>query len=150
MRWPIAWTNWPRRTEPVTITARELCTRAMREVNLLDPGEAMSAEDADAVLDSLNEFGHAVELEGIPWGWTDLALDDTVPMPDNHIRGLRLLLAVEICEPFEKAVPADLASKAGRAKRQFIGHYGQNLTMDFDPSLTDFTANRRNDDIPLT
>lgn len=135
----------------MAITARQMCTDALVEANLIQAGEAMSAEDAADALRRFNQMGHEFDgLGGIRWNWTTLALEDEIPHPESHERGIRLLLAVELCTMFDKPVPSDLATMAGRAKRNLMAHYGQNLESTMDPMLTSFRANRRNDDTPLT
>lgn len=122
----------------------------MREINTLQPGEAMSAEDADVALQRLNQMGHAFTLDGVGWNWQTLGLDDVVPFPESHERGLRVCLAAELCPAFDKAVPGDLEAMAGRAKRQFVAEYRQHQDVELDVGLTSFAANRRSDGTHLT
>ena len=127
----------------MSIKARDLITRAMRKINVVARGEVATAEEAEDGLITLNELLHSWETDGIHIGHTDLTLDSEVELPDSHIRGLRLLLAVELAPEFEKVVDSITLLQADRAKRQLIAEYMVVPDTTFDRSLLDFQANRR-------
>lgn len=114
----------------------------MLKVNLLARGEMPSAEEAADALDTLNELLHSWETDGIHIGHTDLTLVSELELPDSHIRGVRLLLAVDLASESEKIVDSVTISQADRAKRQLIAEYMVVPDAKFDPSLVDFQANR--------
>ena len=58
-------------------TTREIITRAMRRIRIVDAMQQPSAEDADLVLDALNDMMHAWQWDGVPIEHTDLTLTDT-------------------------------------------------------------------------
>jgi hypothetical protein len=125
------------------INARDLITRSMRRINVLARGEVATAEEAEDGLVTLNELLHSWETDGIHIGHTDLALDSEIELPDSHIRGLRLLLAMELASEFEKVIDNVTIAQADRAKRQLIAEYMVVPDAKFDRSLLDFQANRR-------
>jgi hypothetical protein len=127
----------------MSIIARDLITRSMRKINLVARGEVATAEEADDGLITLNELLHSWETDGIHIGHTDLTLDSEIQLPDSHIRGLRLLLALELASEAEKVVDAITIAQADRAKRQLIAEYLVVPDTRFDRTLLDFQANRR-------
>ena len=58
-------------------TTREIITRAMRRIRIVDAMQQPSAEDADLVLDALNDMMQAWQWDGVPIEHTDLTLTDT-------------------------------------------------------------------------
>jgi hypothetical protein len=126
----------------MAITARKLITRAMVKINIVARGEAPTAAEAEDGLDALNELLHAWETDGIHIGHTDLTLDSDIDLPDSHIRGVRLLLALELASEHEKTVDPVTLAQADRAKRQLINEYLVVPNARFDQSLMDFEANR--------
>lgn len=127
----------------MAITARELIQRSMLRANIIARGETPTDEEADDALKSLNEMLHAWETDGIHIGHTDLGLDDPLQLPDNHIRGVRLLLALELIDEYDKPLPPLLAGQADRAKRQILAEYIVVPDAKLDQTLLDFDANRR-------
>lgn len=127
----------------MSIIARDLITRSMRRINIIARGEVASAEEAEDGLVTLNDLLHSWETDGIHIGHTDLTLDSTIELPDSHIRGLRLLLAMELAPEFEKIPDNVTIAQADRAKRQLIAEYMVIPDAQFDRTLLDFTANRR-------
>ena len=126
----------------MTINARDLITRALLKGNIIARGEEPTPDEADDSLVTLNEMLHAWETDGIHIGHTDLTLDSTIELPDSHIRGLRLLLTVELAPEFEKQLDDITISQADRAKRQLIAEYLVVPDTRFDRTLLDFRANR--------
>jgi hypothetical protein len=127
----------------MSIKARDLITRSMRRINIVARGEVATAEEAEDGLITLNELLHSWETDGIHIGHTDLTLDSDVELPDSHIRGLRLLLAMELASEYEKPIDGVTIAQADRAKRQLIAEYMVVPDSTFDRSLLDFQANRR-------
>ncbi len=126
----------------MSITARDLVQRSLLRANLVARGEPMSDEEASDGLKTLNEMLHGFETDGIHLGHVDLTLDDTVQLPDSHIRGIRLLLALELVDEYDKPVPPLLAGQADRAKRQLLAEYIVIPGAKIDRTLLDFDANR--------
>jgi len=119
----------------------------MLRINVIARGEPLQDEEASDSLATLNEMLHAWETDGIHLGHTNLGLEDTIELPDNHMRGVRLLLALELLGEFEKPAETLLITQADRAKRQLIAEYQVIPEAKFDTALTDFQANRSQYDI---
>ena len=127
----------------MAINARDLITRSLKKLNIVARGEVATAEEAADGLTTLNEMLHAWETDGIHIGHTDLTLDSEVELPDNHIRGVRLLLAMDLASEYEKVVDQVTIAQADRAKRQLVAEYMVVPDTRFDRTLLDFQANRR-------
>ncbi len=125
------------------ITARDLIQRSMLRAGLVARGEVPTAEETDDGLKALNEMLHAWETDGIHIGHTDLKVDDTVQLPESHVRGTRLLLAVELLDEYEKEAMPLLVGQADRAKRQLLAEYITVPDAKIDQTLLDMDANRQ-------
>lgn len=82
-------------------TAIDIINRAAKTTKILAAGETLEDEDAQDILDSLNEMLHAWEINyGIDLGHSDLDLTDTVYLPDSHLQAVRYNLAKNISHEY--------------------------------------------------
>jgi hypothetical protein len=121
-------------------TVRSIITKAMRKVQILAAGEDPSAAEGADGLDAFNEMMAGLKLESIPLDWRNLTLDDDVPLPPEHIRGVIHLLGVELAPEYGKEVDPTIALIAERARRLLQGHYKDIRQMSVDPGLIDRRA----------
>lgn len=126
--------------------ARTLVTRALRRGQLIEQDETPTPGQAEEAVAVLNDLLFAWETDGIHLGHTTLTLDSEVELPDNHLRGVQLLLALDLA-PFYDKTEADFGNvfiaQADRAKRQLMAEYNKVPKADFDRALLDFQANRK-------
>lgn len=116
-------------------TANELVTSAMRLVGAYGVDEAPSAEDASAVLSALNQMLAGWATEGIDLEHSTLELGDTLPYPDDHLRGIRYNLALEIGPEFGAQIRRDVAATAHATKRALRAIYAQPPKLRADRAL---------------
>lgn len=93
-------------------TARDIITRALRKTKSYSGGEVVAAQDADDALEALNHMLAEWEIDGIDLAHIELALADTLDVPDNHLNAVVLNLAQRVCEEFGGAITQQLASEA--------------------------------------
>ena len=106
-------------------TANQLIIRAAKTAKILAAGEIMEDEDAQDILQSLNDMLHAWELDGIDLGHTDLELTDTVQLPDSHIRAIRYNLAADISSEDGAELNAIDAERATNGFRMLQAYYAK-------------------------
>lgn len=116
-------------------TANELIIRAAKTAKILAAGETMEDGDAQDILDSLNDLLHSWELDGIDLGHTDLALTDTVQLPDSHIRAIRYNLAADISSEYGVQLGPIDADRASNGFRMLQAHYRRPGILKIDPKL---------------
>ncbi len=87
----------------MSITCIQLITDTLRMINVIGSNSAPSAEQGISTLHMLNEYMADLENSGIRLGWYPIADADisaTAPLADEDIRGVKLLLAVEVAPYF--------------------------------------------------
>lgn len=105
-------------------TARDVITRAMRRLAVLDEAEAMNADQGANGLAWLNDLLAGFNAEGIDNAHTDLSsLDSVVNVPDHLIRSVVLLLARDIADPYGVQIMPQMAAQMMQAKQALQAHY---------------------------
>lgn len=87
----------------VTTTVIQLITDTLRTINVIGSNSAPSAEQGISTLHMLNEYMADLEDSGIRLGWYPIAdadISTTAPLADEDIRGVKLILAVEVAPYF--------------------------------------------------
>lgn len=79
-------------------TIQDIVTGALRNLGVIAATEDPEAAVAAKALTALNEMMLALPARGVHAGWSTLALTATFPLEDRHIRGVKWMLAGEICE----------------------------------------------------
>jgi hypothetical protein len=77
-------------------TVSEVVTRAARLAGVAGVGSALSAEDMDWGIDTLNDMLFAWALDGMDLGHSEVVSSDTLLVDDAYLRGIRYSLAVEM------------------------------------------------------
>jgi hypothetical protein len=117
------------------VTANDVVKRALRLIEVIAAGETPAAEDAQDALTSLNRMLHGLELHGIYLGHTDLALADTVNLPDGHIDALENILAVRLAPEFGANPSPIVVVQADSGQTLLESHYQVVPTMEIDGAL---------------
>ncbi len=106
-----------------TATARTIITRAFRRMGLISEDEGLTAEQTTEALDVLNDMMNGWEAEGIQYSHTDLALDDTVNVPDFLVRSAMWLLADELANEYGKALTDREIVNVERSRSNLQNYY---------------------------
>lgn len=98
-------------------TALDIITRALRKIRVLASGESPTSEEADDCLNALNDMLVGWAINGIDLAHTDLALTDTLDVPDDHLEAIRMSLAERVAGDFGAQLsPTDMQiADQGRA-----------------------------------
>lgn len=121
-------------------TANDIIEGACRRIGVLATGTALRASEAAEALEALNDMMHGLEFEGVFLGHTDLALTDTVNLPDSHIPGIKDMLAVRIAPEYEREASPSVQQRAIDAESMLRTHYVDTMPMDLDYGLTDLPS----------
>jgi len=116
-------------------TALDVVNRVAKTSKILAAGEALAAEDAQDILDSLNEMLHSWELEGIALGHSDMELTDDVYLPDSMLRAIRWNLSLEISGEYGIDITPIQMGFADAGKRAIQAYYGNPGTLEVPDDL---------------
>ncbi|MFM2150260.1 MAG: tail accessory factor [Pseudomonadota bacterium] len=116
-------------------TARDIITRSLRELGIVDAIETPSSEDAAAALDVLNDMVAAWELDAIPLGLATLTLNTDLAVPASHMEALRSNLTARLAAVFGVQPPALAVEQASRGYRNLQAAYARRRLLSADPAL---------------
>jgi len=116
-------------------TARDIITRSLRELGVVDAIETPSAEDADVGLATLNDMLAAWELDAIPLGLGTVTLNTDLAVPASHNEALRANLTLRLAAVFGVQVPALVLEQAARGYRNLQAAYARKRLLSADPAL---------------
>lgn len=118
-------------------TAQDVITAALKRLNLISEVETPSAAQAADGLVSLNEMMHGFSRKGIAYAHSDLALADTVNMPDDLIDDLKWMLARTLADQgYGVALTPQQLGMTMMAKRALQAAYFVRRASPVDPALT--------------
>jgi hypothetical protein len=106
-----------------TSTALEVITDALHAIRVISEDEAPTAPQGVRSLRLLNLMMHGFNSKGIGYVHSDLALADTVNVPDEQVRNLGLMLARELAIEYGKTLGENLAASILSAENQFRAFY---------------------------
>jgi hypothetical protein len=106
-------------------TAHDVITRALRFAGVLASGETAASDDAADALTALNQMLAGWEMEGIRMGLPALALTDTLAIPDAHIEGVVMGLAMVLCQEYGRQPGPVLLTRATRTRQALQAAYFQ-------------------------
>jgi hypothetical protein len=116
-------------------TARDIITRSLRELGVVDAIETPSAEDADVGLATLNDMLAAWELDAIPLGLGTVTLNTDLAVPASHNEALRANLTARLAALFGVQAPAMVVEQAARGYRNLQAAYARKRLLSADPAL---------------
>lgn len=116
--------------------------QAMKKIGVLAAEETPTSSEIEDGTDSLNQMLHGWALSGIDLGWSDVASDDTLNVPDEYLEGIVYALAVRLADDFVVQVPQTvmLIAKNRFDKMQADNHVIPDAS--HDQTLLDSDAHR--------
>lgn len=116
-------------------TARQVIETAARRAQILAAEESITASEAVDWLLLFNQMLHAFPTKGIKYAHTDLALTDTVNVPDQMLRAVTLMLVSELADDAGLTIGEKLASDIDDARRALQAFYKVPVRAVTDPAL---------------
>ena len=119
-------------------TARDMINSALRLLGKLQSGEVATANEAADALASLNQMLHAWRDQGIDIEHSDYALDDTLPLQQNHLAAIRYCLTMELAPEYGATPSPFLAQKADEYFRGLQAFYCDPHLLGCDAALNPY------------
>lgn len=116
-------------------TARTLIKGSLRLLRIIAEGEEMSADQARDALEVMNDMLHGLKGEGIDLGYANITLDDDLPLPREHIKPVRFLLAVDLAAEYGSNLTPEVATTAQDGKTILQAAYRRIETLKTDRAL---------------
>ena len=116
-------------------TARDIITRSLRELGVVDGAEEVSAEDATASLAMLNDMLAAWELDGVALGQGTMTLNSSFSCPDSHLEAIRANLSARLSPLFGRQPSPIVIEQAARGMRSLQNAYHKTRMLNADPAL---------------
>jgi hypothetical protein len=105
------------------VTANDVINRAGRRLKILAGEEAFSGAEATDNLQLLNDMMQGFGPRGIQYSHTDLTADQTVNVPDELVRSLILVFALELAMDYGEAIDPGTAAAIADAENQLRAYY---------------------------
>lgn len=83
-------------------TMLDIVTRAYRKIRVTGDGDPLEAVSAAEGMDALNDMLHEWKTRGVDLTYTDLALTDTFPLPDQFREGTVYMLASRLAPEYAR------------------------------------------------
>lgn len=106
-----------------TQTANDLILSAFHRCGLISEDEGLTSEQTTRGLKLLNDMMAGWDAEGIQYQHTDLALTDTVNVPDQLLRSTALMLMDEVADEYGKALSDRQQMQVANAKLNLQSYY---------------------------
>ena len=127
-------------------TALQVLTSAFRRLNILEETESLNAEQSAEGLVALNGMLHGFDSMGIAYAHSDLALTDTLNVPDGQVRNVVLMLAEELAPDYERPISPTFQMQIDGACRALQAHYMVVPPAQIDIGLVNRLASGRSTD----
>lgn len=115
-------------------TAQNIIQRALRMIQVIEPGEAATASDLANCLATLNDMLHGWQNEGVDFQHVDVVLADTLLIDVSWIETVRVNLAVRLAADYPEArVSPMLVTRAAATFASMQAHkfeYDDDLAVD--------------------
>lgn len=126
----------------MTTTARTIVEGALKHLDRFNAGETSANVDADFCLEILNDMMWSWAGRGVDVSHYEMALETPFPLDDKHIRGVKGLLALEICNAYGMEPPTVVQTIARQGWQVLYADYALPSEASFDTGLT-HTPSRR-------
>ena len=113
-------------------TVRDICTRALRKIDVIGIGDAAEGEEIAEAVDVYNDMLHGWRLRGVDIGHTTQEAGDTFQLPDEFVEGTVYVLASRLSPNF--MVPPSF--DADDWFRMIQAHYAEIEPVRFERGLT--------------
>jgi hypothetical protein len=127
----------------MTTTVQDLVRGALLLINVLDPGEAIPADEAADGLTVFNDMIASWPAQGIHTGIGESALTDPTPFEEYHTKGLKNLLAIELATQHATEPSAQVRADAKMGMQLIEADFKGYQTLAADLALQGMPSQRR-------
>jgi hypothetical protein len=124
-------------------TAQDVVNDALKHANYQDVVDDSEADEAEYALGVFNDMMLAEKADGTNLSWTALTLEGTVPLEDEYIWGLKMILAEALLELKNAPVSTFIRKEAQKGRDRLAQGYRIMPRMVFEKGLTRMPSQRR-------
>jgi hypothetical protein len=106
-----------------TRTARQVITDCFHRMGLISEDEDITAPQGVRGLSVMNDMMNGFDAESISYVHTDLAMDDTVNVPDSLVRSVMWMLLKELADEYGRTLTASQLFEVGNARSNLQSYY---------------------------
>lgn len=117
------------------MTVRDLIKAALRLLRVVAAGEEPAASEMRDALEALNLLLANMKAQGADLGFAPVDLNDDVPLPPEHVRCVKYLLAMEVSPEYSAEVSPEVAVQASESLKQLQAAYREIPTLSADAAL---------------
>lgn len=116
-------------------TARVVVTRSLKLLRVIAAEETPTASQMADGLDSLNDLLHSLKSHNADIDHQDLTADDDLPVPPEHIRPIKYLLASEMAPEYGTQLTPEVAVEAKAAMPTLQAYYRRTAKLRVDDGI---------------
>lgn len=125
-------------------TMRDIVDSAAKRLRIVGAGEDLPPEHGADILSALNDMMASWEKKGVNIAWPgSLTLNNTFPLDDAHIEGVKAMLAVRVAGDFGKVADQETRMAASDGWTAIQGDYILPDAMAVDEALANMPSQRR-------
>lgn len=123
-------------------TARVVVTRALKLIRVIAAEEEPQAQELVDGVAALNEMLHGLKSHNADLDYQDITADDDLPVPPEHIRPIRYMLAAELAPEYGTQLTPEVAVEARDAMTILQAYYARSTTLRVDEAYQERTGRR--------
>jgi hypothetical protein len=116
-------------------TANDVITKALRRIGVIEYDQAPDAAMASQGLAMLNEWMHGLPNVSVDYAHRDLAITDTVNVPDGLVAALITAFGGELADEYERVLTPRQMQRVDMAMNTLRAAYFQPTTAPVDGAL---------------
>lgn len=116
-------------------TARVVLTGSLRLLRVIAAEETPEAVALEDGLEALNQLLHSLKSHNADLGYQDITLDDNLPVPPEHVRPIRYMMAAELAPEYGTQLTPEVAVIAREAMMTLQAYYGRQAVLAVDDAF---------------
>ncbi len=117
------------------MTPRTIISQALRTIRITASEETPTAAELNDGLDTFNQMVNGFESQAINLGFSDLTLDEDLPLDKKFHEGVRFLLAVVLAPEYGVEITPEIAIKAQSGMAFLQSHFAEIPILKMDKGL---------------
>lgn len=122
-------------------TPRTVLTGSLRLLRVIAEEEEPTAVALQDGLELFNQFMHSLKSNNVDLDWSDLTLDDDIPVPPEHILPVKYMVTAHLAAEWGSQLTPEVAVFANDGWPTLRAYYRRVARLRVDPGIHD--RNRR-------
>jgi hypothetical protein len=118
-------------------TARIVLTGALRLLRVIADEETPTASQLVDGLEALNQRLHSLKSHNADLAYQDITLDDDLPLPPEHTRPIKYLMAAELAPEYGTQMTPEVAVEAKEALPTLQAYFRRARKLRVDEGIHD-------------